>query len=139
MFSRLIFSAVSLDIDVYFHELLLFLVTNYFFFPLKNFRFSFPISIWGHFRVTYKIRPKLGFRPKFLKAQINVEWDTYRGDVKSLARPGRKQARKHFRDRANSTTSRRELSSSVYFANQGAEGNSRHSDRNSNLFPFCSD
>ena len=35
----------------------------------------------------------------------------YRGADKSLARPGRKQARKHVRSRAISTTSRRELSS----------------------------
>jgi len=39
----------------------------------------------------------------------------YRGDDKSLARPGRKQARKHIRDvRAISTTSRRVLSSSIF-------------------------
>ena len=38
--------------------------------------------------------------------------------------------------RAISTTWRRELSSSFFFpARQGAEGNSRHSDRNISLFP----
>jgi len=51
----------------------------------------------------------------------------YRGADKSLARPGWKQARKHVRDAAISTTSRRELSSSFFFpARQGAEGNSRN-------------
>jgi len=41
--------------------------------------------------------------------------------------------------RAISTTSRRELSSSSFFpARQGAEGNSRHSERNINLFPSWS-
>ena len=34
---------------------------------------------------------------------------------KSLSRPGRKQARKHVRTRAISTTSRRELSSIFFF------------------------
>jgi len=38
--------------------------------------------------------------------------------------------------RAISTTSSRELSSRVFFPqSQGAEGNSRHSDRNISLFP----
>jgi len=41
--------------------------------------------------------------------------------------------------RANSATWRRELSSILFyftfFARQGAEGNSRHSDRNISLFP----
>ena len=43
--------------------------------------------------------------------------------------------------RAISTTSRRELLSSFFFqpARQGAEGNSRHSDRNISLFPSWSD
>jgi len=42
--------------------------------------------------------------------------------------------------RAISTTSRRELSSSFFFspARQGAEENSRHSDRNIRLFPSWS-
>jgi len=41
--------------------------------------------------------------------------------------------------RAISTTSRRELSSSLFSpARQGAEGNSRHSDRNIGLFPSWS-
>jgi len=94
MFSRLIFSSVSLDIDVYSNELLLFLVTSYFFdvLPLTNFCLDSPISI---FRVTYKIKPKLGpknrlnmsfsnTRPKFLKAQINVEGDIYTRMLTSL-------------------------------------------------------
>ena len=58
---------------------------------------------------------------------------------KSLARPGRKQARKHVRDCAISTTSRRVLSLSFFFsARQGAEGNSRRSDTNISLFPSWS-
>ena len=39
----------------------------------------------------------------------------YRSADESLARTGRKQARKHVRDAAISTTSRRELSSSFFF------------------------
>jgi len=44
----------------------------------------------------------------------------YRGADKSLARTGRKQAEKHIKDaRTISTTSRRELSSSIFFPLQG--------------------
>jgi len=39
----------------------------------------------------------------------------YWGADKSLARPGKKEAQKHVRTRAISTTSRRELSSSYFF------------------------
>ena len=47
-------------------------------------------------------------------AESDVCVGSYRGAGKSLARPGRKQARKHVRERAISTTSRRELSSSFF-------------------------
>ena len=46
---------------------------------------------------------------------------SYRGADKSLARPGRKQARKHVRDARDSTTSRRELSSSFFLQGKAPE------------------
>ena len=56
-----------------------------------------------------------------------------RGADKSLARPGRKQARKHVMDTRdfNNIETRAVI-------RQGAEGNSRHSDRNISLFPSWS-
>ena len=64
----------------------------------------------------------------------------YRGADKSLARPGRKQARKHLMNARdfNNIETRAVI---VFFflpARQGAEGNSRHSDRNFSLFPSWS-
>ena len=63
-----------------------------------------------------------------------------RGADKSLARPERKQARKHVRDARdfNNIETRAVIKSSSPPARQGAEGNSRHSDRNISLFPSCS-
>jgi len=59
----------------------------------------------------------------------------YRGDDKSLAWPGRKQARKHVRRRARFHQHRDASCHQFFFpARQGAEGNSRHSDRNISLF-----
>jgi len=62
----------------------------------------------------------------------------YRGADKSLARPGRKQGLKHVRDARdfNNIETRAVKLSSSFFppAKQGAEGNSRQSDRNINLF-----
>ena len=62
-----------------------------------------------------------------------------RGADKSLARPGRKLARKlitEARDFNNIET--RAVIKVFFFARQGAEGNSRHSDRNISLFPSWS-
>ena len=60
----------------------------------------------------------------------------YRDADKSLARPGRKQARKHVRDvRDFNNIETRVVIKIFFFARQGAEGNSRHSDRNISLFP----
>jgi len=62
--------------------------------------------------------------------------DIYRDADKSLARPGKKQARKHVRDARDFNDIETELSSSFFFpVRQGTEGNSRHSDRNISLFP----
>ena len=61
----------------------------------------------------------------------------YLGADKSLARPGRKQARKHVRD-AREFNNIETLAIIKFFffpARQGAEGNSHHSDRNISLFP----
>jgi hypothetical protein len=59
----------------------------------------------------------------------------YRGADKSLARSERKQARKHVRE-ARFQQHRDASSHQVFFpARQGAEGNSRHSDRNISVFP----
>jgi len=64
----------------------------------------------------------------------------YRGANKSLARPGRKQARKHVRDARdfNNIETRAVIKSPPYPARQSAEGNSRHTDRNISLFPSWS-
>ena len=60
----------------------------------------------------------------------------YRGADKSLARLGRKQARKHVRDaRDFNNIEKRAVIKFFFFCKKGAEGNSPHSDRNINLFP----
>jgi len=63
---------------------------------------------------------------------------SYRGADKSLARPGRKQSRKHGRDARdfNNIETRAVIKYFVFPARQGAEGNSRHCDRNISFFPF---
>jgi len=62
-----------------------------------------------------------------------------RGADKSLARPGRKQARKHIRDALHFNNIETRAVIRFFFpARQGAEGNSRHSDRNINFFPSWS-
>jgi len=55
----------------------------------------------------------------------------YRGADKSLARPGRKQTRKHVTERVRFHQNRDMSWNQVCFspARQGAEGNSRHSGR----------
>jgi len=63
----------------------------------------------------------------------------YRGADKSLARTGRKQARKHVRDaRDFDNVETRAFIKFFFPAKQGAERNSRHSDRNISLFPSWS-
>ena len=63
----------------------------------------------------------------------------YRGADKFLVRPGRKQARKHVRDaRDFDNIETRAVIEFFFPARQGAEGNSRQSDRNITLFPSWS-
>ena len=73
----------------------------------------------------------------------------YRGADKSLARPGRKQARKHVRDARDFNIETRAVIKLFFFPLQGkapkeirtilsADGNSHHSDRNIGLFPSWS-
>jgi len=64
----------------------------------------------------------------------------YRGADKSLARPGRKQARKRVRDARDFNNIETRAVIKFFFspARQGAEGNSRHSERNISLFPSWS-
>jgi len=63
----------------------------------------------------------------------------YRGDDKSLALPGKKQARKHVRDaRDFNNIETRTVIQFFFPARQGFEGNSRHSERNISLFPSWS-
>ena len=60
----------------------------------------------------------------------------YRGADKSLTQPGTKQARTHVRDGRDFNNIETPAVIKFYFpARQGAEGNSRHSDRNISLFP----
>ena len=66
-------------------------------------------------------------------------YNNTRGADKSLARPGTKQARKHDRDaRDFNNIETRAVIKFFFSAREGAEGNSRHSDRNISLFPFWS-
>ena len=62
----------------------------------------------------------------------------YRGVDKSLARPGRRQFRKHVRDVRNFNIETRAVINFFFPVRQGAEGNSRHSDRNISSFPSWS-
>jgi len=65
--------------------------------------------------------------------------EAYRGADKSLARPGRKRARKHVRDARDFNNIETRVVIKLFFlARQGAEGNSCHSDRNISLFPSWS-
>jgi hypothetical protein len=59
----------------------------------------------------------------------------YLGADKSLARPGRKQVRKHVRNARDFNNIETRAVKNVFLARQGAEGNLRHSDRNISLFP----
>jgi len=68
---------------------------------------------------TIKLRPKI------------VQTTLYRGADKSLVRPGRKHVR-YTCDFNNIET--RAVIKFFFPASQGAEGNSRHSDRNISLF-----
>jgi len=56
------------------------------------------------------------------------------GADKSLARTGRKQALKHVRDARDFNIETRAVIKFFFSARQGAEGNSRHSDRGISLF-----
>jgi len=59
-----------------------------------------------------------------------------RGADKSLARPRRNKARKHVSDaRDFNNIETRAVIKYFPHAREGAEGNSRHSDRNISLFP----
>ena len=53
---------------------------------------------------------------------------------KSLGRPGRKQARKYIRDDRDFNNIEKRAVIKFFPARQGAEGNSRHSERNISLF-----
>ena len=64
-----------------------------------------------------------------------IQIQSYRRVEKSLVRPGRKQAGKHVRDERGFNNIETRAVIEVFFARQGAEGNSRHSDRNIILFP----
>jgi len=66
----------------------------------------------------------------------SLDCSEYRGADKSLARPGRKQPRKHVRDARDFNNIETRVVMKIFFpVRQGAEGNSRHSDRNVSLFP----
>ena len=74
------------------------------------------------------IRPKDSFIPR------RIHGDAFINAVKSLARPGRKQARRNACD-FNNIEPRAVIKFSFSPpARQGGEGNSRHSDRNISLF-----
>ena len=72
---------------------------------------------------------------QYLSKLRSLNKDMYRGADKSLALPGRKQPRKHVRDAQNFNKIETRALIKFFFFLQGAEGNSRHSDRNISLFP----
>jgi len=79
------------------------------------------------------------FTSDFLFGEKNcIRFYIYRGADKSLALPGRKQARKHVRDARDFNNIETRAVIQFFPARQGAEGNSRHSDRNISLFPSWS-
>jgi hypothetical protein len=75
---------------------------------------------------------------KIKKRFVKQHKHKYRGVDKSLARPGRK-ARKHVRDARDFSNIETRVVKFFFPARQGAEGNARHSERNTSLFPFWSD
>ena len=86
-------------------------------------------------------RPHCGVRIQTKGCIWNTVRSSYRGADKSLARPGRKQAQKHVKDARdfNNFETRAVIKRPPPNpARQGAEGNSRHSDRNISLFPSSS-
>jgi len=88
----------------------------------------------GAIMYTTVIRPV--FRQTQSKFRISLCSVMYRGADKSLARPGRKQARKHVRDARDFNNIETRAVIKLFFpVRQGAEGNWRHSDRNISLFP----
>ena len=101
-------------------------------FPLFS---SLPVLEWRSFwALIFKYLCLI--TPQLKTVCLTRFWNRfYRGADKSLARPGRKQARNHVRDARNFQQNRDASCHQVSFTGrQGAEGNSRHSDRNINLF-----
>ena len=93
--------------------------------------YSTPCAFVGCFRVNFEL-----LRSKPINFFF-VFYRNYRSADKSLARPGRKQARKHVKDARD--FGKIETQAVIkFYARQGAEGNSRHSDRNISLFPSWS-
>jgi len=75
----------------------------------------------------------------FYRICFNIILPIYRGVDKTLARPGKKQARKHVKDARDFNNIETQFVIKFFFpARQGAEGNSPHSDRNISLFPSWS-
>ena len=81
-----------------------------------------------------------GFCVLLIKNILIFVHQKYRGADKSLARPGRKEARKHVRDARDSNNIETRTVKFFFFfsSSQGAEGYSRHSERNISLFPSWS-
>jgi len=72
----------------------------------------------------------------FPKFQVATAYFSFtRGADKSSARRGRKQTRKHVRDAREFNNIETRVVKVFFPARQGAEGNSRHSDRNISFFP----
>ena len=75
---------------------------------------------------------------KTLDLESVTNMRNYRGADKSLARPGRKQAEKHVRDARDFNNIETRSVRFFFSARQGAEENSRYSERNISLFPSWS-
>jgi len=96
-------------------------------------------NVWVRWRLqTVGIHLLVDFEVKFSKFLLQIQLTCsepnyrlkYRGVDKSVARPGRKQARKHVRDaRDFKNIEARAVKFFFFSARQGAEGNSRNSDK----------
>jgi len=100
-------------------------------------RHNAPPTLWQRFTNRYGVISHTTKHNTNLSLQM---CQNYRDADRFLARTGCKQARKHARDARdfNNIEIRAVIRSPPYPARQGADGNSRHSDRNISLLPSWS-
>ena len=94
--------------------------------PDQNHFFSAPACTRIQFQSTKRYTWTLSTAKQLVKIIVDA---LYRGADKSSARPGRKQARKHVRDVRDFSKIQTRAVIKYFPTRQGAEGNSRHSDK----------